>query len=205
MNPWEQTFAEMVLEQRELRHQGRWLSGPSDLLSVIGRSRRETTHSAVLAWLLDPAAPHALGGEFLRRTLQRCFPELVFLPDHLEGVVTQCEVFRERSRADIVIWGPQLTVVIEAKVDAPERPDQCNDLYADFLADPWPHFIFLTPTGRRPMTATAQAGAAFAGWSFRDVREDLRDVVASAGVNPRVNPALAAMETYLTTLDLEFP
>ena len=65
----------MVAIQRELEERGRWVSGPSDLLSVIGRSGDELTHSAMLAWLLAPSATHGFGSRQLARLAGRLWPD----------------------------------------------------------------------------------------------------------------------------------
>jgi hypothetical protein len=65
MANWEQQFALAEADYRALVHEGRWLDGRADLLGVIGASRRETYHSAILAWLLTPTRRHGLGPRFL--------------------------------------------------------------------------------------------------------------------------------------------
>ena len=51
---WVPQFEAMLDEQRRLMSAGQWVSGPVDLLSIIGRPRQEVYHSAILRWLLDP-------------------------------------------------------------------------------------------------------------------------------------------------------
>jgi hypothetical protein len=41
-----QLLDRMTVEQQSLRLEGKWLTGPADLLGVIGRGRRETYHCA---------------------------------------------------------------------------------------------------------------------------------------------------------------
>ena len=55
------------------------------------------------------------------------------------------------------MWGRNLTLIIENKVDAPEQPDQCDDLYENYKDEIEPLFLFLTPDGRPPFTATTPA------------------------------------------------
>ena len=64
---WESQFEGMVLEQRELSRAGSWVGGPRDLLGVLGKSRHEVTHSAIVAWLLDPGMRHGFGSRMLSR------------------------------------------------------------------------------------------------------------------------------------------
>ena len=95
---WTTTFAQFVVDQRELRDRGQWYSGPPDLLSVIGRARRETFHCALLAWLMDPGAPHGLGTRYLAEVLKSCFSDVNWDTESLGGTVTECEVVRANSR-----------------------------------------------------------------------------------------------------------
>lgn len=44
-----------------LRASGRWISGPTAMLEIIGRTRSEAPHEKLIAWLLDPLATHGLG------------------------------------------------------------------------------------------------------------------------------------------------
>ena len=114
---WRSSLAQMENEQRELADQGKWLLRPADLLSIIGRSRRETFHCAILAWLMDPKAPHGFGATFLKKVLVLCFPDDSFVERELLDARTRCEVVRPNSRAGILVEAGQLTVVFEAKVD----------------------------------------------------------------------------------------
>src|SRR6266540_3645693 len=68
---WEEDIEQLVAEQTALMNDGRWVGGPDDLLSIIGCSRRETYHSAILAWLLNPYGRHGLGTVLLAKLLQR--------------------------------------------------------------------------------------------------------------------------------------
>ena len=122
---WTTTFDQYIADQLELRDRGQWYSGPSDLLSVIGQSRRETFHCALLAWLMEPGAPHGLGTRYLVEVLKSCFSGVNWDAESLEGTATECEVVRPNSRADIVLWLGDWTVVFEAKVDHVERSRQC--------------------------------------------------------------------------------
>jgi hypothetical protein len=174
------------------------------LLGVIGRGRREVDHCAIIAWLLDPNAPHRLGTRFLRRFLHRCRPDRTFGPEELALVRVRCEECREHSRADIVVRADRLTVVVEAKIDHVERPSQCDDLFRDYDEDSGAVFVFLTPHGSQPSTATGFATSAFVCLSFRDVRDDVRAVVADAGEAMSCSGARLSIECYLQTLDVEF-
>jgi hypothetical protein len=62
---WRKQVNEMIQRQHDLQEQGRWFAGPGSILAILGRSRRETFHCRILAWLLDPMAPHGLKARLL--------------------------------------------------------------------------------------------------------------------------------------------
>lgn len=199
---WEQAIGFIEEEYNLLRKQGKWLSGRPDLLGVIGASRKELVHSALIAWLLDPAGSHGFGAAFLDRVLARCFPGESFGQSH--AAVPQCEVECDAGRADIVVWGgKEFTLLIENKVYSPERPSQCDDYFEAFGNSPGPHFVFLTPDGHPPATATGAAKDAFHCLAYRNIRTDLASVLADTASSPAVGGRRAA-EQYLLTLTTEF-
>jgi hypothetical protein len=163
----------------ELRRAGFWIHGRPDLLAVLGRERRETYHSTMLGWLLDPGAPNGLGTRFLRRFLIEVDPAFSSITEErLESVSVQCEVARLESRTDVVIFGNDFTVAIEVKVDAVEGPDQCLRIFRDFRDEPGARFVFLTPGGRRPSTATDEAEGVYVPLSYQWVARLMTSVLA---------------------------
>jgi hypothetical protein len=199
---WETAFSRIKEKYDCLKKQGNWLGGPCDLLTVIGASRKELIHSAMIAWLLDPAGRHSLGSRFLGRLLRRCFPGKAFSNPH--DAVPQCEVDCIAGRADIVVWGGQeFTLVIENKVDSWERPNQCDDYYNAFREEPGPLFVFLTPDGRAPVSATGRAKDAFQRLEYRELRFHLKEVLDETTGTP-LAAGRAAAEQYLLTLTKKF-
>jgi hypothetical protein len=96
--------------------------------TVAGLGRSELANGMVLAWLLNPQQTHGQGQRFLHELLSitkqipvSLFParyrvrEEAYLLDDME------------TRVDIVIDGlPELVILIEIKIDAPERDDQIS-------------------------------------------------------------------------------
>ncbi len=199
---WESTFKDLVEHRNSLVRARKWVSGPTDFLTILGRQRRELDHCAVLAWLMDPKAPHGLGTDFLGGFLHKALGE-GFAADDLARAETNREVSRMHSRADIVIDCPNMTVVIEAKVDAEEGSGQCDRLYKDWRGDC--QFVFLTPRGDRPQTATGAASAAFNTMRMSDVPSLLEEALRESAVVSPDSPGRAAVQTYLQTLRREFP
>jgi len=201
---WETALADIAHKQEQLVVQGQWVSGPSTLLSIIGQSRRETYHCRVIAWLMDPTGRHGLGVSFLAGFLESCVLDAMFEPTDLRRATVVCEVVRAHSRADIVIWMPQATVVIEAKTDAIEGRHQCDRLYEDFAEEPDPHFVFLSPRGRPPVTATGDALESFRTVSLLEIIRLIEDSMnRSSGIGVD-EIARASVHNYLATLRKEF-
>lgn len=132
--------------ERALRSRGAWVSGPSTLFAVLQLVEREVPNCRVLGWILDPLAPHGLGEPVLSRLVDHLSVELgVELADTgLDRVVATLEDARQGVRADVVLYGPAWTIVIEAKIWAGERELQGADLEAR-----WPDavYVFLTRRG----------------------------------------------------------
>ena len=161
---WEHELAELAAIQRSLEVDGRWVSGPSDLMSVIGRAGDELTHSAVLAWLLAPSARHGFGAQLLARIAEQLWPDE---PLPIGPVVTEREVgdhVGAGTRADVLVWiGSEALLVIENKVYAPEGIDQAERLYKAWSgkrADV--RFVFLTRSGSAP--ASVRSSEARLAW-----------------------------------------
>ena len=201
VHAWKSTFEGLMDRRNSLVRARKWNSGPSDFLTILGRNRSELAHCAVLAWLMDPKAPHGLGTDFLRGFLQKAFGE-GFTAGDLARAETRREISQMHSRADIVIDCPETTVVIEAKVDAMEGSDQCDRLYKDWRGNC--RFVFLTPRGVRPQTATGAASSAFTKMSMFEVRSLLEEALRESGAVSPDPLGRAAVQTYLQTLRREF-
>lgn len=203
MADWRAKLDAMAAQQASIVQAGHWTSEPADLLSIIGRDRWETFHCRILAWLMNPSAPHGLGPRFLHAFLKSLQPVVDVPPLSVLSLARpQVEVVRPKSRADLVIRVEGLTLVVEAKVDALEHERQCDSLYGDWKASPCVVFVFLTPEGRKPDTASGGAKNDFRCSSFRALRRMLTEELAVAEQDPR--PGLATAQSYLATLNKEF-
>lgn len=201
MDEWRPAMQRLTREYNGLVFAGLWVTGPADLLSVIHRQRCEVTHSRFLAWLLTPTRRHSLGNSLLQRLLKYCGESL----HHVQPTVRRvtCEYTRNDRRADIIVWGDGFTLVIENKVDADEQPAQCDDLYANFKNEPGPLFLFLTPDGRPPKTATSEdAREAFKTISWPRLRSMIEDVARHAASPATAGAALVG--NYTVTLKEQF-
>lgn len=210
--PDAERFRTLKNEADALIAAGRWVSGPGDMLGVLGRSRDELFHSRLIAWLLVPTNRHGLGRRFATRLMQELWPAEGLLNSGLIEVETEesasalDEIGQVReSRADIVIRGQGVTVVVENKLDAGEQPEQCERLYwgwAEQAADA--RYVFLTPTGRGPTTAYSQAAlGAWRPMSYGQIRDVLADALAAP--TTAIPEGRATAEQYLATLNRSVP
>jgi hypothetical protein len=92
-----------------------------------------------------------------------------------------------------------LTLVVENKVDAVEGWRQCDTLFERFSGA---RFVFLTPTGRAPQTATGAAAPAFSVVRYCDLRTILERALLDSVSD---GPGRRVTEDYLRTLKKEFP
>ena len=201
---WQPALERMAAEEAGLRSAGRWVHGRDDFLGVLGLERDEVRHSRMVAWLFDPCAPHGLGDRVLAGVLRAAFgddlPESVYAA--LGAARPTCEVARDDCRIDVLVRSGALTLVVENKVDADEGDGQCDAYFALFQQEPGARFLFLTPTGRAPRSATGDAREAFRSISYATLRTVLRDALAAA--DPPGAGASVARD-YLRTLQREFP
>jgi hypothetical protein len=196
---WKLDFTRLAQEEAALRAKGRWVGGRDDFFGVLGIQRAEIRHTAMIGWLLDPCMRHGLGAEFLRLFLSSVSIQ-ASASEMLEARIG-CEIFSEGSRADIVVWLPSSTIVIEAKVDAGESPEQCKLLRMRFAHSVGAEFVFLSLSGRAPATAGEYLDE-FKLLSFRKVRDCLASALRS---RPGIQePGRQIAEDYLRTLTTEF-
>ena len=198
---WRGAMSEMRHQHNRLVSDGLWVTGPSDFLAIVDQARAENTHSRMLQWLLKPTGRHGLGCELVRRLVEHCTGEPA--PASLAVRDVAFSQWRNDREADLVVWGEDFTLVIENKVDATEQPRQCDDLYANFKNEKAPRFLFLTPDGRKPRTATTPGALrAFRTLSWPEVRTMIETALnesrqVSVG-------AVAVVRNYLRTLQEQF-
>ena len=200
---WSEAMTEMRCQHDRLVSDGLWLTGPSDFLKIVGLARHENTHSRMLEWLLNPTGRHGLGCEFVERLIERCTGEPVSVPPAVRKVVFS--EWRNDREADLVVWGEDFTLVIENKIDALEQPSQCDDLYENFKNEKAPLFMFLTPDGRKPHTATTPCSQrAFKTLSWPGVRAMFEEALAKSQSATEVGSASDVVTNYLRTLKEQF-
>jgi hypothetical protein len=203
---WYEAFDEGCSIEAQLKHAGRWVSGPASLMGVLGLRSREVQHSQVLGWLLDPYGRHGLGAALLQVFLTRAWPGETLVMDpvevQLEVACDDIEVGTTRY-VDIVVRGSGWTLVIENKIWAGQHGPQL-DVYYDALRSSTTRFVYLTPFGHKAWSARDEVRAAYQPMSWRaDVMPALRTAVAACRDRTRPPDALAAVTDYLCALEEE--
>ena len=200
---WQRDVDRLVDEERELKAQGVWVRGRDDFFGVLGIERKEIRHSAMIAWLLDPCAPHGLGVRFLAKVMGSAFGDEASSA-YLPSAIARCEAMADLGRVDIVVEGPDLFLVIENKVDSLEGDEQCNSYYRHFRERTGAQFLFLTPKGVPPTSATQEAAKAFRSMSYRQLRQALAGALAETVPATPQRPGRHIAVDYLHTLTMEF-
>ncbi len=177
---WQTEYDRMTKEYIELRLKNKWNASPPDILSIIGRQEHENRHSDMLAWLLDPMAPHGLGEGFVSSFFYDVFGKHIASLEDFRKATVEREVTAENTREDIIVWLPNATVVIEAKVNAQEGDRQCEKIYGAFTGNdhiPKVYFIFLTRDGEEPESENERIREAFYLARFSTVAQILDNLV----------------------------
>ncbi len=198
---WTTSMADLTQEHRRLVREGAWRSGPADFLAVLHRSGHETYHSLLIAWLCRPQAHHGLGDRFLRRLIADCGASNLLDDGADSAVHVTTEDSAGEGRIDILIETERGRLAIENKTWAVEGPGQLEHYY-DALNDGSTVFAFLTPRGRRPVSAGETADM----WdqvSYRQVAAALRNALDEPNDHPGI--AVGVAHSYLDCLETEFP
>jgi hypothetical protein len=210
----ETRFAELKAEAQAIRSVGRWVSGPTDILTILRRHRDELFHSRLLGWLLTPTGRHGLGDRFLKAFLDEVFPG-EGLADEVGAVTVELERAAAgesgatgeilQSRADLVIRLDGLVVIVENKLDAGEQPSQCERLYWSWAHDSVEaRWVFLTPGGKDPESVFSnEAKDAFRSASYMQVQRALASALIPTPAASAEGGRASALQ-YLATLTAQF-
>jgi len=164
--------------------------GKFNIFDALGVVHQEIRHSHFLAWLLDPAESHGLGGLFLKAVLMDLLRKTphgetrLFSPIHLDGAELRgVEVRREWRNIDLLITcdEPSFVIAIENKVRSGEHSNQLAR-YQKIVEDDHEltkfarcQFVYLTLEGDEPSED---------GWtiySYADLHEVLTQTRRASG------------------------
>ncbi|HEX8094694.1 PD-(D/E)XK nuclease family protein [Jatrophihabitans sp.] len=189
---WGDRLRQMRSTQQELVAAGRWRGGPRTLLAAIDVQYRELAMTAALAWLLRPDGHHGLGTGVLAGLLTR-----LGIGGSVDGRVRiTVEELRTETRADLVVYGSDWTIVVEAKTYAPEQERQLDRLYLRWKDEAAPSFVFLTRGARDPRSAH-ESHAQWRGLTWREVATLIRNAAATrSGISAGVHDYLETLEAY---------
>jgi PD-(D/E)XK nuclease superfamily len=190
-------WAEISADLDALLASGRWISGPTTMLEIIGRTRSEAPHEKLIAWLLDPLATHGLGSAVLAALIARLEGGHVLSPEQLTRARVKTQVVRACSRPDIVVSMPRKRLVIELKIDAGEGDKQTTQQANDYADDPNAQFVYLTLRDLPPKDPR------FKHLLLRDLYGCLRRALqtASSPVFPAHMKGRSVAEDYAATLE----
>ncbi|MFA9418452.1 PD-(D/E)XK nuclease family protein, partial [Natrinema sp. HArc-T2] len=162
---------------------------PPTTLQLLGRNRQEGDWQRLLAYFLDPAAPHRLNHaaleQFLRGLQSRDDLSFQFSRFDLETVQVATEIPVPDGRVDLLVWCEEKWLILcELKIDAAEGDGQTRkyataetfqnvDLDPAAVADSRRHYLFVTPDGSRPESE------AFAALEWSWIASQLRAVLES--------------------------
>ncbi|WP_166503551.1 PD-(D/E)XK nuclease family protein [Modestobacter italicus] len=193
MTQWKVRLGELQERQRNLVQAGCWRGGPRTLLAALVQQYRELAMTAGLAWLLRSDGHHGLGPAVLDGLLEY----LAIDGSGTEaGVRVALEEQRDETRADLVVYGGDWTIVVEAKTFAVEQDRQLDRLYAHWQVEPAPCFVFLTRGQRLPTTAVDSRGR-WRALTWEQVAGIARTAATLiTGVAPGVHDYIATLEAY---------
>ncbi|MCV2393266.1 PD-(D/E)XK nuclease family protein [Actinotalea sp. M2MS4P-6] len=198
---WGANLAEMRHTQAALVTRGAWTSGARTLLAALRLQDSEVLLTRGLAWVLRSDGRHQLGNSALDAIAEHLGLEAPVAGADVRVVTeesrqeTPSGETLPTTRADLVVYAPSWTLVVEAKVYAPEQPDQLDRLHTLWADEMAPTFVFLTRGSRRPMTANASAKR-WQPLSWADVAGLLRAAVAGGPCQPGVLDFIETLEAY---------
>ncbi len=192
---------------------------PPTTLQLLNRSRQEGDWQELLAYFLDPDAPHRLDHaalvQFLRGLRNRNDVEFEFSRFDLENIQVTTEVPVPDGRIDLLVWCEEKWFILcELKIDASEGDGQTMkyataqtfqnvDLDPTAVAEPRQHYLFITPDGSPPESD------AFAAVEWSWIASQLRAVLDSdygsypARTTSQLDDFVDTIETELTMTEHE--
>lgn len=191
-----------------------------NIFQVLGHAYREVaTHSAMLAHLLDPAGSHTLEAivlegflTVLQEAAMRQGEQKLSIPQMLDKRLWRCR--KEASlpgygRVDILLQGPEITLVVENKIWALDQTNQLLRYWCFVKKESerkrtLPILVYLTPDGRLPTpTSGATASELVANLVCLSYREDISKLMQSTRqILQEANRAVSVSEILLQYANL---
>jgi len=188
---WQTRFIQMKATESDLVRCGHWRGGPRTLLAAINVHHLELSLTAGLAWLLRPDGHHGLGSAVLRGLLAHLAVDATTTEAAVRVVL---EEQRDQTRADLVVYGSDWTIVVESKTFAVEQDEQLDRLYRHWNHEPNPVFVFLA-RGRRASRTDRESRGQWRPLAWKDVSLIVRTAAAEN------NAASHGVYEYVETLE----
>jgi hypothetical protein len=177
------------------------------LLSILGRTRDENSHSDVLRWLLSPRTAPNLAAALLKVLISRLESAAEWEQRIAVAIQSDCLSVRREvrmgpetedanaaDRIDLLVTGPGLALAIENKIWSAEHDNQ-TATYARWLGampgDTLTAGIFLTPRGH------PAASPFFRPLSYLELTRCLLEAARQGSITPTERSVLAG---YLKSL-----
>jgi hypothetical protein len=163
---------DLVISIQAMKAAGQWRKSRFNLFEVLGRTRHERSHSSFLAWLLDPAESHGLGGAFLREFMLKSVENE---PPSFDDLKVSPEFPFGGGILDIHVRGTRWCLIVENKVDAFAGVDQFDkyhrhcELLKERGESAW--LVYVTPGAQPPSKHWV---------TYRDIRKMLEQILESS-------------------------
>lgn len=198
---WTERLTQMRGEQATITATGGWTTGASTLMGALWVQNNEVLLTRALAWALRPDGRHRMGRAALDALARHLGLEP--LPIAADVRVLTEESRRDAgeddsvplTRADLVVYTPLWTLIVEAKVFAPEQPQQLDRLSALWADEVAPCRVFLTRGHRTPVTARDSAGL-WRPLSWAEVAAVLRNATHGQATPGGVQDVIETLEAY---------
>lgn len=178
--------------------------GRFNMFRVLGVNHYETTHSAILAELLDPKGSHGLKKDFLEAFVKIAFSNEAFQIFDVEDAHVYTEYYTADGRVDILIEdGKGHAIIIENKIYAEDQEEQLkryNKFAQNKYGDANYRILYLTLDGSEA-SENSSNGVRYEQLSFeKDIISWLDECVKIATRFPLVRETLIQYINHLKTL-----
>lgn len=184
-----------------------------NVFSILDRERKEvTTHSAIIAELLNPHGSHSQGTLFLKLLLKQLEPTIDVSNEHTFKVRTEEFVFDpkkgEKGYLDIVIESGDAYIVIENKIDTVDAEGQLEKYckHIEEIKKDTKVLLYLTPGGKGPVYKLKEFPFPLMCLSYKDFIDEWLDAcIKEVARIPQIREALHQYQMTVKKLARQLP